>query len=303
MLRFLSKVGLKVEIRPRYFNRKGFYLTFDPDRRQPPSTGRSGPQGHYSYLTINVFRMKKVLQALLQRLLGFDRYLFFFSQFKIMTLRWDGQNKEGDFNHFLTLLTPTDRVLDIGANLGIMTVLMARRCPKGKVYAFEPVQDNFRTLQKVVAAHGLSNVELFPIALGERQGHVQLTMPVLQGVRMQGLAHVDHQSIEGYEAEHINYQAELWPLDELPALQGEAIHAVKMDVENYEQFVLQGGRKLLQAHQPIIYCELWDNENRQHCFTLLRSIGYQIHVLENGQLTPFQPGIHPHHNFFFTPAS
>ncbi len=246
--------------------------------------------------------MKKNLQAFLQRILGFERYLYLFSRFKIMTLHWDRQDKEGDFNHFLTLLQPHFHVLDIGANVGIMAVLMARRCPQGRVYAFEPVPDNYRALQQVVGAYRLDNVSTFPLALGDRRGTVAMAMPILQGVRMQGLSHVEHQAIEGYPTQQVGYQVEQVPLDELEALRGGQVHAIKIDVENYEQFVLQGGRQLLQRCQPILYCELWDNDNRRRCFELLTGLGYCIQVLVQGQLREFDPHTHTHHNFFFTPA-
>ncbi|MEO1450970.1 MAG: hypothetical protein AAFV07_15680, partial [Bacteroidota bacterium] len=79
--------------------------------------------------------MKKAIQAFLQRLLGFRNYLFLFSLTKIHTLRWEPASKEGDFNHFLTLLDPQKDCLDIGANIGIMTVPMAKR--SRRVFAFE----------------------------------------------------------------------------------------------------------------------------------------------------------------------
>ena len=246
--------------------------------------------------------MKKVLQAILQRLLGFERYLTFFSRFKIMTLRWDGQRKEGDFNFFLTLLKPESRVLDIGANIGIMTVLMAKRCKQGQVFAFEPVPENFDALDKVVASYRLQNVLLFPLALGAKVDTVSMTMPVLKGVRMQGLAHVQHQTIEGYEAPQIGYEVKQLPLDEVCELKGKKIDAIKIDVENYEQFVLEGAHKLLSTDRPIIYCELWDNENRQRCFEILGELKYKTRVLVNQQLEDYDPAIHSHHNFFFIPS-
>ena len=86
--------------------------------------------------------MKKLIQSILQKILGFERYLFWFSRFKISTLKWD--SKEGDFNHFLSLLSPGDDVLDIGANIGIMAIKMAQTCHQGTVHAFEPIPENIK---------------------------------------------------------------------------------------------------------------------------------------------------------------
>ena len=154
-----------------------------------------------------------------------------------------------------------------------------------------------------MATHRLTNVAILPFALGENQGQVEMSMPILKGVKMQGLSHVNHQSIEGYDASANTYQVEQKYLDQIEILQQERINAIKIDVENYEQFVFRGGRQLLQRHKPIIYCELWDNENRRKCFEFLTDLGYVIRVLVDQKLVTFDPLIHPNHNFFFIPAT
>lgn len=245
--------------------------------------------------------MKKGIQAFLQRSLGFENYLFVFSLFKIYTLKWDGQEKEGDFNFFLTLLQADDQVLDIGANIGIMSALIARKCKQGKVFAFEPIPQNCKALNRIKKFLRLDNIELFPIALGREKSLVEMEMPIMKGVKMQGLSHVKHESIEGYEEKGLGFQVEQNLLDAMPEFHNIPIAAIKMDVENYEQFVLEGAQNLLKENHPLIYCELWDNENRRKCFEILESLDYKIFVLFQDQLVPFDKNIHLHHNFFFIP--
>ena len=72
-----------------------------------------------------------------------------------------------------------------------------------------------------------------------------------------------------------------------------------MDVENYEFFVLDGARQLLQNHKPIIYIELWENENRYKCFDLVKELGYTIKVLVNNSLVNYDANVHTTQNFFF----
>ncbi|MFK7920784.1 MAG: FkbM family methyltransferase [Bacteroidia bacterium] len=244
--------------------------------------------------------MKKLIQSLLQRILGFDRYLMWFSWFKIKTLHLDGSDKEGDFIYFLEMLSEDAKVLDIGANIGIMTVLMAKRCPKGKVYAYEPVPENFNALQRICRFMKISNVELNQVALGPENGSVKMQMPEMQGVRMQGLSHIVHDSIEGYEASFEEYSVPQVVLDEVLA-ERDSIAAIKMDVENYEQHVLRGALKLIATDQPIIYMELWPNENRNNCLQMLEGLHYRPYVLVDGKLQVFDSQRHEQHNFFFLP--
>ena len=246
--------------------------------------------------------MKKAFQSLLQRIFGFDNYLFLFSLFKIYTLRWDGPNKEGDFNHFLTLLKSTDHVLDIGANIGIMSALIARQCKQGQVFAFEPIPENLKALKRIIRFLRIHHVQIFSVALGAESKRIHMQMPLQKGVRMQGLSHVSHPSIEAYDLTWKHYELEQISLDEIEILKKVPVHAIKMDVENYEQFVIEGGQGMLAKNMPIIYCELWDNENRRRCFELLADLGYAIFVFDNKQLVPFEQENHSHHNFFFLPS-
>lgn len=124
----------------------------------------------------------------------------------------------------------------------------------------------------------------------------------MQGVRMQGLSHVSHASIKGYEEKGMKFKVEQRSLDKMTEFQDLTISAIKMDVENYEQFVLKGGLELFRKDKPILYCELWDNENRQECFRLLQGLDYEIFVLSEQQLKVFDPGKDLQHNFFFIPA-
>lgn len=245
--------------------------------------------------------MKKYLQAILQRILGFRNYLFVFSLFIMNTIRWN--KNEGDILFFLDLLKPDDIVLDIGANIGIMTGLIGKRVKSGKIYAFEPVPDNYKALKRIVSFLNLKRVKAFELALGNRKGSVELRMPVMKGVRMQGLSFVPHEGNEGYDTPYIDYTVKLTPLDELRDQFDRPIAAIKMDVENYERYVLEGATALLMEDKPIIYCELWDNDNRKYCFDIMTKLGYKIHVLQDKTLIPFQRDKHTHHNFFFLPGN
>lgn len=51
-----------------------------------------------------------------------------------------------------------DVVIDIGANVGVVSCWLAKRWPNIRVYAFEPVRENFRYLERNIEANGLSNV-------------------------------------------------------------------------------------------------------------------------------------------------
>lgn len=240
--------------------------------------------------------MKKFIQNILQSVLGFKRYLFVFSLFKIRTLSRD--KKEGDFFHFLSILPADAKVLDIGANVGIMTALLAKHCREGEVHAIEPIPENFEALARICRHFAFANVRLHQFALGVEDGALEMVMPEVKRVRMQGLSHVVHDSITEFN-DGQRYSVPQHRIDSLgDIVQG--VQAIKIDVENFEYFVFKGAEETLRTFKPLIYCELWDNENRSKCFALLQGdLGYRIRVLEQGRLQDFVPGRHRQQNFFF----
>jgi FkbM family methyltransferase len=243
--------------------------------------------------------LKNFIKLFLQKLLGFRNYLYLFAWYKVKTLRRD--RKENDFFLFLSLLEPRENtiVLDIGANIGIMTVYLAKHIPNGNVIAFEPVPENLATLNRIVRKFKLGNVRVESCALGDSEGTVEMVMPVETGAKQQGLSHVIHETITERN-EGLRYSVPLKMLDRFDFAKGSApVTGIKMDVENFECFVLKGGRELIAAHKPVLYLELWDNENRACCFQFLKELGYGTYVNSGGRLTRFDPAVHHKQNFIF----
>lgn len=244
--------------------------------------------------------MKSAVKYILHKLLGFKNYLFVFSLFKIYTLKRDKNEK--DFFHFLALIPAGTIVLDIGANIGIMSVHLARSVKNNTVYGFEPMPNNIAAFKRVINYFRLKNVKLFEIALGNTEGEAEMVMPVINAVRMQGLSHVVHNSIkENNEGER--FKVPLKMLDKMEELTNapQRISAIKIDVENFEFFVLDGAKNLLSKNQPVVYAELWENENREKCFELFKTLNYKTVVIANNKALEFDPSLHKTQNFIFIP--
>ena len=243
--------------------------------------------------------MKNTVKYILQRLLGFQRYLYVFSKFKIATLKSD--KKEGDFFTFMSLLKSGEGdILDIGANIGIMSVHLAKAFPNETIHAFEPMPDNLSVLKKIISHYQLSNVKVYPIAIGSEKGTMEMVMPRNGKTRMQGLSHIKHDSItEWNEGDEFEVEVEL--LDNL--FDQQKIQGIKIDIENFEYFAFLGGQKLIKKNHPIIYAELWSNENRENCFKLLKALDYEIFVVENKVLKAYDPSSCVAQNFIFKPTN
>ncbi len=63
-----------------------------------------------------------------------------------------------------------DLIIDIGAHIGMFSILAGELAPKGKVYTFEPSADNFNLLKENVELNKLGNVVLINKAVAKESG-------------------------------------------------------------------------------------------------------------------------------------
>lgn len=139
-------------------------------------------------------------------------------------------------------------VLDVGANLGWYSLLLARRCPRARIHAFEPEPRNLALLRANLQQNGITNVTVHAVAVAERSGAMKFfpypdkNMGRHSLVPMDGLQPIDVQvvSLDDFlRAERIDARA---------------VEFVKIDVEGYELPVLQGASSLLAA-SPLMLAE------------------------------------------------
>ena len=76
--------------------------------------------------------MKTFTKYILQKILGFKTYLYIFSLFVIVKIRWD--KKERDFFHFLSLLPAGGNVLDLGQILVLQVIICRVHCRKAPFF-------------------------------------------------------------------------------------------------------------------------------------------------------------------------
>lgn len=134
-----------------------------------------------------------------------------------------------------------DVVVDIGANIGYHTLLFARGVGKaGKVYAFEPVPENFSILEKNVALNGYGNVERVPKAVSDVTGVQTLYLcESSSGMHQIFDAHAGRNTIE----------VETVRLDDYFSDYNGRIDFIKMDIEGAEGKAVQGMLHVLSTHK------------------------------------------------------
>lgn len=139
----------------------------------------------------------------------------------------------------LNIVNKGDVILDIGANIGYYALMEARLTGRaGLVYACEPVPENFELLKRNIQLNGVTNIEAFNIALGDKNGEVEMYLS--QKSNLHSMSLTKNTSSES------RIKVKLLKVDEFLKDKG-APDFVRMDVEGYENKILQGMDKILQS--------------------------------------------------------
>lgn len=221
--------------------------------------------------------MKTFLKLILQQSLGFQNYLFWFSLFKIKFLKHDAFEKP--LFSIFSKIKKQGLILDVGANIGIISTHFAKQFPESKIIAFEPVPFNQVTFERVLKHFKLTNVVLEKYALGNSNENTSIFVPVEKKVTMQGLASIK----ETNTANAIKFDIEVKKLDDIEKYKTELITAIKIDVENFEYEVLLGAKQTIIRNKPLLYIELWPNENRTFCIDFLSQLGYKAYYFDKNE--------------------
>jgi len=65
-------------------------------------------------------------------------------------------------------------IVDVGANIGDFAVQVAHLCPRGQVYAIEPISENVQMIMHNNRLNGLSNIRAVQLALGADEGELEI---------------------------------------------------------------------------------------------------------------------------------
>jgi FkbM family methyltransferase len=195
-----------------------------------------------------------------------------------MIYYWEFEHETREF--LKARLRPGDIFLDVGANVGLYTLIASVWVgPTGHVHAFEPASNTHRRLADNVRLNRLSNVTCHSVALSDTSG--QATLTVAQ---------------DGYDAWNSlgkpclgnDLDTEIVgtvTLDDFVDQHGLAgrIRAIKIDVEGWETRVLSGGIKTLSGpDSPVLVVEFTEQaaalagSSCSECYDTLRELGYQV---------------------------
>src|SRR5579872_59378 len=185
---------------------------------------------------------------------------------------WLGRYEVEKQHAFARAIAPGATVFDIGAHVGLYSLLANRRAgPSGRVIAFEPLSSNVAVLKRHASLNQAS-IEVVAAAVADRDG---------QAFFAAGTDNYTGRLSESGES------VTLVKLDTL--IESGAIpkpDVLKIDVEGAEDRVLQGAESMIRFARPVIFLAVHGPDVRARCLDLLKGLGYSIEALNVRGLPP-----------------
>lgn len=177
-------------------------------------------------------------------------------------------------------LAPGGVFYDIGANVAFFGLIAARIVgDEGAVYAFEPIPHIAAEARANVERNGLANLQVIEMAASDTEGEATLIITEHPGGATLSAADAGDDATGSVTVRTVRLDT----LVEDGTLRPPNV--VKVDVEGVELEVLDGLRRTLAHHRPVVVCEL-DAPTAEvvdakvgRTTILLESMGYAVRVL------------------------
>lgn len=172
-----------------------------------------------------------------------------FPLYKISYTRFKKKTDAVEIATLKELIRPGDHILDIGANIGFYSRLLAEWTGNsGKVYAFEPDKTNFSHLKK--ATVGIANIVLFNKAVSDKEETLKIYKSKLLNVDHRTYPVNNYESVEEIEAVSIDG---LMTKGLIPK-----VDLIKIDIQGYEMVAFKGMKDLLtNTKNVVVVAEFW----------------------------------------------
>lgn len=195
-------------------------------------------------------------------------------------------------------------ILDIGAHIGVFSLVAATVNPKAKVRAFEAIDYIYSRLVVNVFANNLRNIEANHLAMSDARTETDINLRFGPPMLSTGSTLEDRDNLpEASFTKRIKTDT----VDNV--MNGARADLIKIDVEGHEIPVLEGAAKTLAEHKPFCVCEVLKSEFRDgEVFRHFADIGYRAIAIhdDTGKITLCEDPVTSHpgaQNYLFVHAS
>ena len=168
-------------------------------------------------------------------------------------------------------------VLDIGANIGVYTMLAAKLVgTHGKVFAYEPYPTNCTLIRKSIQENQFKNIQLFQNAVSDKEEFIYLDS------EPGGSNCMSIQADPAYIPELIVQSVTV----DATIPKETRIDLIKIDIEGFEGIAIQGMLNTLNNNRPIIFMEFFPGMlekfskiNPLTYLNIFSNLGYEFKII------------------------
>jgi FkbM family methyltransferase len=190
----------------------------------------------------------------------------------------DHKERKGDENFLVSYLREGDVFVDVGANIGTLSLTAASIVgEKGRVISIEAHPRIFGYLRENVLLNNFKNVSLINTAVGDKQGTIYFS-----DIR------TDDQNSAVPESD-LAIPVDI--LDNLLENKCDEVDLLKVDVEGFEKFVFEGAAHFLAVTKSI-YFESWEKHFEKYgygcsdIFLLLSKHSFKLYRMAGNMILP-----------------
>lgn len=188
-----------------------------------------------------------------------------------------------DYGIILQLAKGKKCVLDVGANHGLISMLIARQNPDATIYAMEASEDAVNIINHNVALNGFSDrIKTINTLIADRSGYV--ISFYWEG--SSGGASIT----KGRLGHTIEIEKSTLSLDDYVRFRNIRPDYIKMDIEGAEHLAIRGMTHILKHFRPEVFLELHEFgemslvQNAQSIIDVLAPLNYGMVYLRTGNL-------------------
>lgn len=175
----------------------------------------------------------------------------------------------------MELLQYSNIFIDIGANIGIYSLIAAIENLQRKVYSFEPVPIVINHLAKNIQLNDIKNISIESVAVGDYDGEIILHIPESNDIPASA------STLKGFRKISDEIAVPIIKLDTFCKKKDIEPDLIKIDTEATEHYVIKGAIEIINRCEPIIICEVLKGRTEEYLNDLFSNLGYKYFWISN----------------------
>ncbi|MFZ7174104.1 FkbM family methyltransferase [[Pasteurella] aerogenes] len=200
-----------------------------------------------------------------------------------------GEWSEVEVFFFHSLLNAQDNVIEVGANIGMHTIPIAKKIPQGRLFCFEPQRVLFQALCCNLSLNQLTNVYSYNQGVSYQSQEMEIvgsnydtawnygSYSLDKGFNSEGNFHGETH-IETIQIISLDTHTEIQKLSSLKLL--------KIDAEGFEMNVLRGAEETIKTFQPVIFVEAHLQNETLALIEYINSLNYDCYWFCSARYQP-----------------